>query len=59
MFCKNCGILQILYAYNNTNNCIRVLQEARDAAIVQRDKAISSEREIDQQLQELKSLLVL
>ena len=38
---------------------IRSLQEARDAAIVERDKAIASERETDQQLQQLKSLLVL
>ena len=37
---------------------IRNLQEARDGAIVERDKAIASERETDQQLQQLKSLLV-
>ena len=37
---------------------IRSLQEARDAAIVERDKAITSERETDQLLQQLKSLLV-
>lgn len=35
---------------------IRSLQEARDAAIVERDKVIISERETDQQLQELKRL---
>lgn len=37
---------------------IRSLQEARDTALVERDKAIASERETEQQLQQLKSLLV-
>jgi len=36
----------------------RSLQEARDGAIIERDKAIISQRDIDQQLQQLKMQLV-
>lgn len=45
---------------NRAQDCyhIRTLQEARDAAIVERDKAIASERETNQQLEQLKILSV-